>query len=174
MGSGKSTIGPMVARRLKWTFSDLDNLIEAKIGTSIATFFAREGEAAFRLLETETLEETRSMAQTVIAVGGGALCSDHNLNWALENGTIVYLEVGTPFLVGRLRKEYTTRPMLLDDQGEPLNEEEITERITALLSTRTPYYSQAHITVNTDHKALSATAREIQQRFIESIKAKSG
>ena len=164
----------MLARRLKWTFTDLDHLIEAKIGTSIATFFAREGETAFRQLETETLKETSAIAKTVIAVGGGALCSDHNLKWALENGTVVYLEVGTPFLVGRLRDEYITRPMLLNENGEPLSDEGITERITTLLSTRIPYYSQAHITVNTDRKALSAISREIQQRFQESNQAKSG
>lgn len=159
----------MLASRLEWTFADLDNLIEAKIGTSIATFFSQKGEAAFRQLETEILEETSSLAQTVIAVGGGALCSKHNLSWALENGTVVYLEVSTPFLVGRLRKEYTTRPMLLNEQGEPLNEEGITERVTALLSTRIPYYTQAHITINTDRKALSAIAREIQQQLQNSI-----
>lgn len=144
---------------------DLDERIETKIGTSIATFFAREGEQAFRRLESESLKETASLSAVVIAVGGGALCSEHNLAWALTNGTVVYLEVGTGYLVGRLRKEQMKRPMLLDDQGKPLDEETVTERITKLLESRIPFYSQAHLTVNTDNKSLSAIAREIKNQL---------
>lgn len=145
----------------------MDERIVAKIGTSIATFFSREGEHAFRELETETLKETALADKSVIAVGGGALCNNHNLEWALANGTVVYLEVSTGFLIGRLRKEHSTRPMLQDDQGNPLKEEAITERVTSLLSTRIPYYTQAHVTVQTDRKSIPAITREIQQSFTE-------
>ena len=169
MGSGKSTIGPMVARRLGWDFSDLDDRIEAKIGTSIATFFTREGEHAFRSLESETLEESALLKDIVIAVGGGALCSEHNLEWALSHGTVVYLEVSTPYLVGRLRKEQMKRPMLLDADGNALAEEAVTERITSLLSTRIPFYTRAHLTVNTDNKSLSSIAHEIKDYIANTI-----
>ena len=155
----------MLARRLNWDFADLDDRIVTKVGTSIATFFAREGEDAFRSLEKDTLLETSQQKRIVIAVGGGALCNEPNLAWALTHGIVVYLEVSPPFLVGRLRKEQVKRPMLLDDRGIPLGQEAVSKRITTLLEARIPFYNRAHLTVNTDNKSLSAIAREIADQL---------
>ena len=166
MGSGKSTIGPMLARRLGWTFSDLDERIEEKIGTSIATFFAREGEQTFRALEHATLLETAQVNHSVIALGGGALCNQTNLDWTLAHGQIVYLEVNVNHLIGRLRKEKHKRPMLHDRHGNPLEDEAIAHRISALLSERIPYYMQAHHIVSTNGKSIPSIVREIQDHLL--------
>lgn len=165
MGSGKSTIGPLLARRLGWKFEDLDDLIESKIGTSIATFFSREGEPVFRELEFTTLKETQSINNAVIALGGGALCTTKNLEWARSHGQVVYLEVNLTHLIGRLRKEKVKRPMLHDNKGNPLDDEAVSQRISTLLAERTPYYTQAHHIVNTDKKSIPAVVREIQHRL---------
>ena len=105
MGSGKSTIGPLLARRLRWSFADLDDRIVDEIGMPIADYFTRFGEARFREVEAERLFNTAQDHRHVIAVGGGALCQPDNLEWVLEQGIVVYLKVEVDELVRRLKAE---------------------------------------------------------------------
>src|ERR1700761_8570424 len=73
MGSGKSTVGPLVAARLGWRFIDADDVIVAETGMAIAEFFARHGEAAFRELEWATIARLAAQDGLVLALGGGAI-----------------------------------------------------------------------------------------------------
>jgi len=73
MGSGKSTVGPLVARRLDWKFVDADDVIAAEAGSTIPEIFAREGEAAFRERERATIARLAGEAALVLALGGGAI-----------------------------------------------------------------------------------------------------
>ncbi|MGB7546541.1 MAG: shikimate kinase, partial [Terracidiphilus sp.] len=73
MGSGKSTVGPLVARRLGWRFVDVDDVIEAEAGIPIAEIFARHGEAAFRDREHSTIARLAATDALVLALGGGAI-----------------------------------------------------------------------------------------------------
>ena len=161
MGSGKSTIGPVLARKLHYPFYDLDSMIEQELGGSIGSFFSREGEAAFRRLEAETLQHTAAFPTGVVALGGGALCNNDNLNWTLQHGFVVYLEVSIKYLVGRLKKEHQKRPMLRNEDGSLLNDEQISRRIESLLNKRIPFYTRANYTVDTGHKSIKAIAEEI-------------
>ena len=80
MGSGKSTVGPLIARRLGWRFTDVDSVIESEAGTTIAEIFASKGESAFRDLEYATIVRLISAEELVLALGGGAIERDGTRN----------------------------------------------------------------------------------------------
>ena len=168
MGSGKSSTGPLLARRLSWDFHDLDTRIVDHIGTSIASYFAEHGEPAFRAVEKQQLIQTASLQNAVIATGGGALCNQDNMQWALQHGLVIYLEVSVSRLIIRLKKEQATRPMLLAGDGSLLSDIEIAQRISGLLDQRTPYYKQAHITVNTNGRSIGQVVSELMERLASS------
>ncbi len=159
MGSGKSTVGPLLARRLGWSFTDLDDRIVDEIGEPIANFFKREGESAFRKIEAAQLIATGSASETVVAVGGGALCSDDNLNWALENGIVIYIRVSVEELVRRLKAEQVTRPMLLNPDGSLLTDDAVSQRIRKLIKQREAYYTRSHLTIETGRARALAYAQ---------------
>ena len=159
MGSGKSTIGERLAKELGWNFIDLDRMIVRRLGMSIAAYFKEAGESAFRLVESEELQRCQGLMDTVVAVGGGALCSQDNLGWALDHGTVVYLELSPAQLYKRLKNGKTHRPMLHGENGLPLEEEEVLVRIHALLDKRAPYYEAAHLVVSADQ----SVPRVVQQ-----------
>ena len=163
MGSGKSSTGPLLARRLSWDFHDLDSCIVEAIGSSIAHYFTEHGEPAFRTIETQQLIRTESLKNAVIATGGGALCNEKNMQWALEHGLVIYLEVSVSRLIIRLKKEQATRPMLLGEDGSIMTDIEIAQRISGLLYQRTPFYEQAHITVNTNGRSIGQVVEEIME-----------
>ena len=161
MGSGKSSTGPLLARRLSWAFYDLDTLIVDHIGTSIARYFSDHGEAAFRALEHQQLMQTEHVQNAVIATGGGALCNQTNLQWALQHGIVIYLEVSVSRLIVRLKKEQATRPMLQAPDGSLLDDIAVAQRISGLLYQRTPFYEQAHFTINTNNKSIGQVVDSI-------------
>ncbi|MEM8486643.1 MAG: shikimate kinase [Bacteroidota bacterium] len=161
MGSGKSTVGPLLAEQLDWSFVDLDANIESAIDMPIAAFFSSQGEPAFRAVEQKQLFKTTASDASVIAVGGGALCTQDNLEFALNSGVVVFLSVAVPELVRRLKAEQATRPMLLSDDGELLPDATVRDRIELLLNRRLGFYNQAHLTVATDGRTPQAIAMEI-------------
>ena len=148
MGSGKSTLGPILANVLGYDFEDLDALIEAHAGKPPATVFADEGEAAFREMEAALLRESGGRERIVMALGGGALASEANLAWTLAHGRVVYLRVGAEQLARRLWWSPNERPLLLGQGGEALSEPALRERVAAMLARREPFYRRAHVTVD--------------------------
>lgn len=167
MGSGKSTVGPLLAASLNCPFVDLDANIEAVIGMPITAFFSSQGEPAFRAIEQEQLFHTATSESCVIAVGGGALCSQANLDFARKNGTVIFLSVAIPELVARLKAEQHTRPMLLGAGGDLLPDATVRERIEGLLGRRMSFYTQAHLTVHTDGLLPDAIAADIVCQLTE-------
>ncbi len=161
MGCGKSTVGPLLARRLGYTFLDLDTLIERQAGRSIPEIFAEGGEPAFRRLERDALRQTATLNAYVIATGGGALVSVDNLSWALRNGRVVYLQVSLDELVRRLAPEATHRPLLQDRHRRPLQGAALRWRIAAMLAHREPWYRQAHHVVATDGLSVEETVEAV-------------
>src|SRR5215210_4684342 len=85
-GSGKSTVGPELARRLGWGFADADDLVETTAGKSIAGIFAAEGEAGFREREAAALESLCTQARLVVATGGGAVLRESNRDVMTRSG----------------------------------------------------------------------------------------
>lgn len=161
MGCGKSTVGPLLARRLGYTFLDLDRLIERQAGRSIAAIFAEKGEATFRVLERNALRQTAAMEAYVIATGGGALVSGENLAWALCNGRVVYLQVSIDELTRRLTPLAAGRPLLQDRHQRPLQGAALRKRIAALLARREAWYRQAHHVVATDGLSIGETVAAV-------------
>lgn len=157
MGSGKSTIGPILANVVGYDFVDLDTLIEEHEGKPVQMIFAEEGEAVFRQREAEALQRTAARDRIVVALGGGALTQEENLHFALRHGTIVYLRVSITQLVQRLQKSPTERPLLQDAAGQPLSKAALGEKVAAIMKARTPYYEQAQVIVDVGSRDVGRT-----------------
>lgn len=141
-GSGKSTVGRQLARRLGLEFTDSDHVIEQRIGCSIRDFFSREGEAAFRDIEEAVIEElTRADVGTVIATGGGAVLRPANRKHLHERCHAIYLRSSPEELFRRLRHD-KNRPLLQVE--DPLG------RLRDLYEERDPLYREtAHFIIET-------------------------
>jgi shikimate kinase len=141
MGSGKSTVGPLAAERLGWRFVDVDDVIVAETGISIAEFFARHGEAAFREREHATIVRLAAEDALVLALGGGAI--EHEATRSRLLGTagtlLVHLEVELATTLARCGGTEGTRPVLADQAN-----------LRARYERRLPLYRTAHVTVSTD------------------------
>ncbi len=120
MGSGKSTVGQLLADRLGWDFADLDAEIEAEQKTTIAEIFDRQGEEHFRHLETEAIRKRVHMVRAgqpmVVALGGGAFLRDENFDLLEDHGVTVWLDC--PLELARQRVEGgTNRPLARDPKA---------------------------------------------------------
>jgi shikimate kinase len=139
MGAGKSVCGRLLARRLGRCFVETDDMITASQGRSIPEIFERDGEERFRQLEAEALHLLGLKSGEVIATGGGLPCRDGRMETLRELGTVVWLRGELRELHGRARRA-GDRPMLA---GRTF------EQIEALYRAREPYYSRAHVSVDT-------------------------
>ncbi len=145
MGSGKSKLGPLLAKSLGWEFQDLDTLIEADSGLSVSQVFSRFGEAHFRTLERRVLEAVTGQAKpVVVALGGGAYLSEENREMLRSSGTTVWLDVPARILSTRLARK-SHRPLLLGADGMMLQGEALRARVSELLEARRPAYAQADL-----------------------------
>jgi shikimate kinase len=140
-GSGKSTVGRHLARRLGLPFFDSDPVIEQRLGCSIREFFARDGEDAFRAIEEQVLAELAAGPTAVVATGGGAVLREANRQRLREAGQVVYLRSSPEELYRRLRHD-TQRPLL--QVADPL------AKLRELYAQRDALYRQAaHFIVET-------------------------
>jgi shikimate kinase len=167
MGAGKSTVGPLVADRLGYTFIDLDEAITDRAGQPIAALF-ETGEDAFRALEGTLLREVSQQEEVVVATGGGALASETNLSVAQRAGVVVYLRVSVDALAQRLADTATERPLLQDGAGHPLQDDALRERIRALLDQRKLRYEQAGVIVDAEQPP-----EAVASAIVKSLKAES-
>lgn len=147
-GGGKSTVGRQLAKRLGWSFSDTDALIEKRIGTSIRLFFEREGEDAFRSVETEVIAELVQGSRQVIATGGGAVLRRENRRLLADHARVVYLRSSPEELFRRVRHD-TARPLL--QVADPLG------RLREMYHQRDPLYREvAHFVIETGRPSVGA------------------
>lgn len=131
MGCGKSHIGDLLATTLWRPFVDLDIIIQQNTGMEISVLFEKFGEAYFRELETKTLRRLPLTDGAIIALGGGTPCHSENLQWILDNGLVIYIQVEQKELYRRLLPEKKSRPMLAhlqDDTMELFLEKQLKER----------------------------------------------
>jgi shikimate kinase len=154
MGSGKTSVGKQLAKKLKYTFCDTDQLIEKENKTSVQDIFATNGEEYFRKLETTTIRELYgSMTKTILSTGGGLPITEGNGQLLRRLGYVIYLKASKETLLKRLQGD-TSRPLLVGDHVE--------ERVENLLQLRTPLYEKvAHLTVTTDQKKFYEIIDEI-------------
>jgi len=157
MGSGKTTVGRLLAARLGWAFADLDDRVVRAAGMPIPEIFAREGEPAFRRRETDALRLAAAERRVVLATGGGAACRDENLALMLGAGQVVALAVSPGEAVRRAGR--TSGRPLLDGAADP------GAAAAALLAAREPFYAQAHLRVETDGRSPAQIADEIAARL---------
>ena len=141
MGSGKSTIGPILANTLGWEFYDLDRVIEDKAGTKITEIFSLFGEEHFRNLERETLIEIAQKEKIVVSLGGGTIASNENIEILKRTGLLFYLKLSPKGALMRLRFK-KDRPVLLSDLKENFTDEDLLKRITDLYEKRKVYSSK--------------------------------
>ena len=152
-GSGKTTIGRQLARRLGVPFVDSDHVIEERLGCSIREFFAREGEDSFRDVEEQVLDDLSQHHEGVMATGGGSCLRPNNRQRLHERGQVIYLR-STPEDVYRRVKHDTARPLLQVD--DPMG------RLRNLYETRDALYREtAHFVVETGRPSVSTLVNMI-------------
>jgi shikimate kinase len=140
-GSGKSTVGRQLGRRLRLPFFDSDHAIEQRLGCSIRDFFAQQGEDAFRDVEQQVLAELAGGPDCVLATGGGSVLRAANRDTLRAGGHVVYLRSSPDDLYRRLRHD-THRPLL--QVADPLG------KLRTLYAERDPLYREAaHFIVET-------------------------
>lgn len=152
-GSGKTTVGRQLARRLKLPFVDSDHVIEQRLGCSIREFFDREGEAAFRDVEQTVLDELTAGEPCVLSTGGGAVLRAPNRIHLHQRTRVVYLRA-TPDDVFRRVKNDRNRPLL--QVGDPL------QKLKDLFAARDPLYREvAHFTIETGRPSVATLVNMI-------------
>src|SRR6266404_7816396 len=156
MGTGKSSVGRLVADALHFTFLDTDRVIEARAGKMISKIFEQDGEGAFREWERRIVEELTRRAKTVISAGGGLPANPANLASLKTHAVVVCLWASPEKILERVRDQ-THRPLLNDP--DPL------AKIRTLLAEREPYYRQADVLVNTGLRPLREVAGQVIHQF---------
>ncbi len=147
MGSGKTTVGPLVAERLGWSFVDVDDVIEAEAGCTIPEIFRREGEAAFRERERATIARFFGGARLasgeglVLALGGGAIedAAMRSMLLTAPDTLMVHLQVELATTLARCRGTEHLRPVLADEAN-----------LAGRYARRMPLYRMAHVSINVD------------------------
>jgi shikimate kinase len=143
MGSGKTTIGKKLAKRLGLQFIDLDIFIEKKTKKTIQTLFETKGEDNFRRLEYEALSEISKTQNILVATGGGTACFLNNIELINENGLSIYLKMNPESLANRLNNSKTERPLI---KGK--SKSELLTYIKDTLDKREKYYKKSNIVVS--------------------------
>jgi shikimate kinase len=140
MGTGKTTVGQILARKLNRQFIDMDSKIETNCGMPVSEIFKTRGETFFRQQEQRVIKDFLPSGDAVVATGGGAVCSSENVAGLKKNGLMICLTATANSIVGRVGAD-ATRPLL----SAP-NKEEIVAR---LLKERAGFYQAADFTVDT-------------------------
>lgn len=157
MGTGKSAVGKMLARRLNRPFVDLDRQIEKEAGRSVQQIFERDGESAFRRLEAKGVREAATLKAHVIATGGGVMCDEGNVQALKSSGVLVCLTASTDTILERTSASLVSRPLLAPHLYKGAGK----ERITELLALRAPTYARADVTIDTTGRTLQEVSEEI-------------
>ena len=162
MGSGKSTIGNIIAQRLHRDFQDSDHFIENRTGVDIARIFDVEGEQGFRDRESNALQELLSQNDRVIATGGGSVLREENQKLLKQKGYIVFLDTSINQQMQRLRRD-KKRPLLQTDNPR--------ERLEKLFVERRPIYlGLADLAVKTDKRMARRLAADIINQLPDYLK----
>lgn len=153
MGSGKTTIGRALAKRLNKRFVDADHEIEARTGASIPWIFEIEGEASFRQREADVIRDLTAQDGIVLATGGGAVLNEESRKLLKERGTVVYLRASVNSILQRTSHD-RNRPLLQTDDPRA--------RIEELSLQRAPLYQEvAHIIIETGRPNVQSVVQSI-------------
>lgn len=140
MGTGKTTMGKRLAKRLGYYFIDMDSQIEIEQKSKISEIFTEHGEPYFRKLETQLLHHLLSVKNTIISTGGGVVGNSENMIVMKQIGKVIYLDTPIEEILERLKRT-KNRPLL--------NAENPDEKAVLLLEQRAPLYKQADKIIET-------------------------
>jgi len=160
MGSGKSTIGPIIANTLGWNFYDLDSVIEEKTNLKVPEIFEKEGENYFRKLETKTLSELSDGERSIISLGGGTVTLPQNVDIIKNSGVLIYLKISPETAYERLKFK-RDRPILTRDGTVDLNKQEFINRLSSLMKKRKASYESADIIFDTEGDGIGLTVDKL-------------
>lgn len=158
MGTGKSGVGRILAKKLSYILIDSDAEIEKEQKMSITDIFKQHGEAIFRDIESDIIKRLSDMENVVISTGGGAVLRESNIENLRKKGVIVCL-TASPETILRRVEHSNERPLLHVDN--PL------QKIKELLNSREQYYRNADITISTEGKGLREIASEVLEKVIK-------
>jgi shikimate kinase len=131
MGAGKTTIGKLLAKKLKKTFYDTDHEIEKKLGVKVSVIFELEGEEGFRKRETQMIDELTQKKDIILATGGGAVLSEENRRLLKERGKVIYLNA---------KPQHLAKRMAFDKDRPLLQKGNMLETLNNLYQERHPLY----------------------------------
>jgi shikimate kinase len=156
MGTGKTSVGRLVAEQFHFDYLDTDELIQSRTGRPIVEIFSTDGEAAFRKMEQELVGELAARTKTVIATGGGLPMNPQNLV-SLKTHALVVCLWASPEKIWERVKNQTHRPLLHDADPQ--------KRIRELLAAREPFYKQADVLLNTELRSIREVAQQVAHQF---------
>ena len=160
MGSGKSTVGKILARKLDMEFVDTDSIIEDLFKTPINDYFNFLGEDKFRETERKTLEEVIKHDNLVVSTGGGLPCFNNNIDIMNEHGLTIYLKLSPAALFHRLINSKRKRPLL-----KAMNAEELKTYIETKLKERDEYYNKAKLIFSGESINYNLFLEEVKKMF---------
>jgi shikimate kinase len=162
MGSGKSLVGKLLAKKLEVPFYDLDVIIEEKVDQSIRELFETKGEIYFRKIENNILKLVLQKTESfVLSLGGGTPCYYNNHELLQHDGIVsFYLKATSAKLVERLQDEKDARPLLAS-----VNNDQLLDFITKHLFDRSFYYHQVNHVIAIDEKSVEQLVEEIQMKL---------
>jgi shikimate kinase len=168
MGAGKSTVGPLLAKRLGFTFYDADQYLEQEKGASVAEIFQAHGQSGFRAVEAETIRRLMQFPDLVLALGGGAL-ETASTRILLQDATatrMIYLQAPAEMLLTRCDQQsgaqqagpLPARPLLQELRNN-------LSRLHEKLASREPHYEAAHLTIST----ANLTPEQVADRILDAL-----
>ncbi len=161
MGAGKSTIGPLLARKLGWNFVEIDHAIESEAGLSIRELFKTKGEPFFRDLERKIIARFAFEPRSIISLGGGSLTHPQTRELLAKIGRLVFLTADLDTLDKRLKLNSTKRPLLAG-----LTDAQRRQKIESLLKEREAFYNQASFRLDTASMTAQQAAERIREKFL--------
>ena len=163
MGTGKTSVGKELARKNKWQFIDLDELIELKEKRRICDIFSKDGEPYFRRIEKRVLKEVSKERKFIVSCGGGIVIDKENIKLMKKTGLIICL-TATPEVIFKRVSGCKHRPKL--NLAQPK------KQIEFLLKLRSPYYAKADKTIDTSKITIKEVVDKILRIIAEQVKTK--
>lgn len=153
MGSGKSSVSKLLAKKLNYLALELDELFVQQEKISIVDFFKTQGEENFRQIETEILKKSLKKENIILSCGGGVILKKENREMLFCNNVFtIYLEANSETIYNRIKKD-TSRPLLKVENPK--------QEIESLIKSRQDFYKLANLTINTDNKTMEEITEEI-------------
>jgi len=159
MGSGKTTAGKKLARRLAYNFIDLDALIESETELTISELFNQFGEDKFRQTEQKALRKTFDLNDTVISTGGGVPCFFNNIDEINKNGISIYLEAEPAFLKSRLVLHKNKRPLIAN-----IADADLEAFLSEMLQIRQQFYKKALLRISAKSVNVKSLIEEMKKK----------